>query len=160
MENNEANALINEEYDQGPLNLDEGEQWLRRTSQEVKSLPIQAKHQWLRSVELARLPYDRDTVTEYRTMNQERQAMADWLVPAPTAAATGETQAEEETLPPRQRKRQRPANTDTTQDMPNDDEKPSVEPAATTTNPKKKRRREELPSKKRKRDEAQNTSTE
>ena len=28
VENNEANALVDAEYDQGPLNLDDGEQWL------------------------------------------------------------------------------------------------------------------------------------
>ena len=63
-----TNERIDEAYDQGPLNLDQGEQWLRRTSQQVKELPMEAKQQWIRSVELARVPYDRDTVQEYRAM--------------------------------------------------------------------------------------------
>jgi hypothetical protein len=32
VENNKANALIDTKYDQGPLNFDEGKQWLWRTS--------------------------------------------------------------------------------------------------------------------------------
>jgi hypothetical protein len=80
-----ANERIDEEYDQGPLNLDQGEQWLRRTSQQVKELPMEAKQQWIRSVELARVPYDRDTVQEYRAMQHERRAMAEWLNPQQAA---------------------------------------------------------------------------
>ena len=53
LEHTAANERIDEEYDQGTLNLDQGEQWLRRTSQQVKELPMEAKQQWIRSVELA-----------------------------------------------------------------------------------------------------------
>jgi hypothetical protein len=81
LEHATANERIDEEYDQGPLNLDQGEQWLRRSSQQVKDLPMEAKQQWIRSVELARVPYDRDTVQEYRAMHHERRAMAEWLTP-------------------------------------------------------------------------------
>ncbi len=154
VENNEANSQIDAEYDQGPLNLDEGSQWLRRTSQEVKALPIQAKQQWLRSVELARQPYDRDTVTEYRSMQHERSAMAEWLIPAPraTAAVPRESQAETPEASP-SRSKKRPAQSTAT-----NDETSSVE--SQPRHPRKKQRREELISKKRKRSEEENTSTE
>jgi hypothetical protein len=58
LEHTAANEQIDDKYDQGTLNLDQGEQWLCRTSQQVKELPMEAKQQWLRSVELARVPTD------------------------------------------------------------------------------------------------------
>jgi hypothetical protein len=41
------NEQIDKEYNQGPLNLDQGEQWLCHTSQQVKELPMEAKQQWI-----------------------------------------------------------------------------------------------------------------
>jgi hypothetical protein len=38
-----ANWQIDKEYEQGPLNLDYGDQWLRRTSRQVKELSIEVK---------------------------------------------------------------------------------------------------------------------
>jgi hypothetical protein len=76
-ESKALNSSIEDKYDQGPLHLDEGAQWLWRTTQAVKDLLIEAKQQWLRSVELARRTYDRATAAEYRSMRNQNAQL--WL---------------------------------------------------------------------------------
>jgi hypothetical protein len=179
-ESEALNSRIEDEYDQGPLHLDEGAQWLRRTTQAVKNLPIEAKQQWLRSVELARRTYDRDTAAEYREMRPERTAMAAWLLPAPppvppnpndAAPAVGTqnddpSNAPEELTPRPKRKRQlpkRPKKRKRTNDAP--PTTPTVvtrtENEASPQSPRKKKRKRKRTTRKRKREEEEeDTSTE
>jgi hypothetical protein len=83
LESDAENWQIDKEYNQSPLNLDSGNQWLWCTSsQQVKDLLIEAKQQWLQSVEVARLPYDHDTIEEYCSMQMECRTMGKWLLPA------------------------------------------------------------------------------
>jgi hypothetical protein len=84
LESDAVNRKIDQEYDQGPLDLDSGNQWLWLTSQQVKDLSIEAKQQWLWTVELVRLLYDHNTIEGYRSMQTECRTMTkQWmLVPA------------------------------------------------------------------------------
>ena len=89
LEHAAADEHIDKEYNQGPLNLDQGEQWLCRTLQQVKERPMEAKQQWIKSVEIARVTYDCNTVQEYRAMHNKRRAMAKWLKPQQAATNPG-----------------------------------------------------------------------
>jgi hypothetical protein len=45
----------------------------------VKKLPIEDKLQWIESVQLKRLWFDRDSVAQYQSFQPERNAIAKWM---------------------------------------------------------------------------------
>jgi hypothetical protein len=155
-ESEAANRMIEDEYDQGPLHLDEGSHWLRRTPQAVKDLPIDAKQQWLRSVELARRTYDRDTAEEYRSMRPERTAMAAWLLPATPPVPLNPIDDAPASVPPIDD----PSNERQLPELPKKRKRIIPENEASPQSPRKKKRKRRRTTRKRKREEEEDTSTE
>ena len=83
LEHNAVDRDIEDEYEKGLEDLND-DRWLKRTVQQVKQLPLENKQQWLRSIQLARQPFDRDSTSEYRSMAAERTSMTNWLTPVTT----------------------------------------------------------------------------
>jgi len=76
----QADIQIEEEYARGYENLLRKDyKWLRQSLQTVKKLPIENKLQWIESVRLARIRFDRDTVAQFQSFRPERTAIARWI---------------------------------------------------------------------------------
>jgi ribonuclease HI len=75
-----ADQQIDEEYDRGYINLLRKDyKWLTQPLRTVKKLPIEDKLQWIESVRLARLRFDRDSVAQFQSFQPERNAIAKWM---------------------------------------------------------------------------------
>ena len=57
--------------------------WLKQPLQIVKKLSIEHKLQWIESVRLARIRFDRYSVAQFQSFRPERNAIAKWLVKGP-----------------------------------------------------------------------------
>ena len=53
--------------------------WFRRTQTQMTNLAIDAKRQWLKSIQLARKNYDEISAKQYQSMRGERCTMERWL---------------------------------------------------------------------------------
>jgi hypothetical protein len=76
----QADSQIDEEYERGYINLLRKDyKWLTQPLRTVKKLPIEDKLQWIESVRLARIRFDRDSVAQFQSFRPERDAIAKWM---------------------------------------------------------------------------------
>ena len=79
-----ADTKIDEEYEQGYTNLMQSDyKWLKQPLRTVKKLSIEHKLQWIESVRLARIRFDRYSVAQFQSFRPERIAIAKWIVKGP-----------------------------------------------------------------------------